>query len=144
MSNKIYTTPLTDFYNNEVKVGDLVLGATAGGRFHKTQFVHAVVIGRTNKMLEVHSLGPWANTDKAFLINTIASRGHRGGRLNPNEIIGLSNVLTQGEVDAAMMNAKTVSYTAQFRPKAQSAPNSQMRTRSCGTVPSIASPFINP
>ena len=112
---KVYTNKLTDFYNQEVDVGDLVLGATAGGRFHKTQFTHAIIVGRTKQMLEVHSIGPWANLDKAALLTSLEQRGHRGGRLNPTEVIRIESILSEAEITKAMEQAETSSYSSSFQ-----------------------------
>ena len=116
-TKKQHTIPLTDYYNIEIKVGDLVLGAKAGGRFHQTSFTHAIVIGRTAHMLEIHGLGPWYDGDTQEMLASIQRRGHRGGRLNPREIIRLGSVLTEQEITTALKGAKDTSYGSQFKPK---------------------------
>ena len=114
----VHTTPLMDYYGTQVNVGDIILGALGGGRYHKTQFTHAIVVGRTAHMVEVHSLGPWMNMPDAEILAGIKHRGHRGGRVHPAEVIRLDNMFTQVEIDTAMLNAKSTSFHSKYKPKA--------------------------
>ena len=47
---------LLDHYGQELNLGDMVLGAQGGGRYKETRFLHAVVVGRTKKMVRLHQI----------------------------------------------------------------------------------------
>ncbi len=77
--------PLHDYYGTKVNIGDIVLGAKPGGRFKQTVFIHAIVIGRTAKMLEVHQID--SNAGVYEVTDGLERRGMKGGRLLSEEII---------------------------------------------------------
>ena len=86
-----------DFYNREINVGDLVLGASRQGRFGSTQFNELVVIGRTPQMIRVVQVG---RSDDLESVERHLRSG-RGGKAFPQEFI----LLQQGFVTEQQIKA---------------------------------------
>ncbi len=90
---------LKDHYGQELNIGDMVLGAVGGGAYRGTRFLHAVVVGRTKKMVRLHQISQTG--DKQLALDSLKHRGtKRGGKVFPSELIRLEqNFLTRDEID---------------------------------------------
>ena len=90
---------LHDHYGQELNIGDMVLGAIAGGRWRQTRYIHSVVVGRTKAMLRLHQISETGI--KSEVLDSLKSRGtKRGGKVIPEEVIRLTEgFLTFDEVE---------------------------------------------
>lgn len=92
---------LTDYYNQRLAIGDLVLGAVPGGKYGKTTYKHSLVIGRTDHMILVHQVQPFDTTHD--IMRSLELRGRQGGRITPAEVIRVSQgVLTEKTIEQAL------------------------------------------
>jgi len=82
---------LKDHYGQELNIGDLVLGAKAGGRFGITSFIHSIVIGRTKHMVQVHQV--MHNQSPTEMLTSLRYRGCIGGRVKPLDLIRVEKAL---------------------------------------------------
>lgn len=97
MKNKLKPPKnLQDHYGQDLEIGDVVLGAVAGGKFHKTQFKHSLIVGRTDFMICLHQLG--MRDDVERIKETLRDRGKQGGRINPAEVIRVSQGILPARV----------------------------------------------
>ena len=89
---------LHDHYGQELNIGDMVLGAIAGGRWRQTRYIHSVVVGRTKAMIRLHQIPETGN--KAEVLESLKNRGtKRGGKVIPEEVIRLTEgFLTVDEI----------------------------------------------
>ena len=86
--SKVYTNKLTDAFHQELNIGDLVLGAkTKKGNYGDTQFIHAIVVGRTDAMVRLHQVPSENLRDLQELLRTIERRGFQGGKILPREVV---------------------------------------------------------
>ena len=90
---------LLDHYGQELNLGDMVLGAQGGGRYKETRFLHAVVVGRTKKMIRLHQIH--AKDNREQVLRRLKARGSkRGGKVFPEELIRLQeSFITRDEID---------------------------------------------
>jgi hypothetical protein len=90
---------LQDHYDQELNIGDLVLGARPGGTYRHTVFTHGIIVGRTKSMIRLHQVN--GQGDREYDKSTLASRGtKRGGKVLPSEVILLNKqYLTREEID---------------------------------------------
>lgn len=104
---KVFTDTLRDYYNQDLNIGDLVLGAKEGGRYRNVSYVHSIVIGRTERMIQVHQV---IGTDTpAKMLNTLNRRGYLGGRVRPSEVIRVEEGLfTEAQIKQAQAPMGTV------------------------------------
>tara|TARA_R110002096_G_scaffold61408_1_gene152613 strand:- start:221 stop:613 length:393 start_codon:yes stop_codon:yes gene_type:complete len=80
---------LHDHYGQELNIGDMVLGAVAGGRWRQTRYIHSVVVGRTLAMVRLHQISETGL--KPEVLESLKNRGtKRGGKVIPQEVIRLT------------------------------------------------------
>jgi hypothetical protein len=103
-----------DYFGNDIQVGDVLLGAKAGGKFFDTVYSFVVVVSKTPKLLRVSQLAinsPEKVTKDIVIESLTNRRGRKAGRVHPNCFIRTKvNVnLTQAEMESAINKTPPVS-----------------------------------
>jgi hypothetical protein len=106
-----------DYFGNDIEVGDVLLGAKAGGKFFDTVYSFVVVVSKTPKLLRVSQLAidsPEKVTKDIVMESLNNRRGRKAGRVHPHCFIRTKvNVnLTQAEMEAAIDKTPPVSLSS--------------------------------
>lgn len=105
-----------DHFGRAIKVGDIVLGAKAGGKYVDTTYVFSVVVSTTPKLIRVHQLGiSRPDVHKDVVLSSLLNRcGRPAGKLVPQAVIstGLNVGLTQAEMEAAIEAGRNQNQSA--------------------------------
>lgn len=93
-----------DHFGREIEVGDILLGAKAGGKYVDTVYHFAVVVTKTTKLLRVHQLNGFTsphNITAAIVKERLKERaGRPAGKVIPQTLLktGVNVGLTQQEM----------------------------------------------
>lgn len=98
-----------DYFGKPIEVGDVLLGAKAGGKYFDTVYSFVVVVSKTPKLIKVHQLNVGLReVTKENVQESLAKRyGRRAGKAHPHCFISTNvNVgLTQAEMEKAIQRA---------------------------------------
>lgn len=105
-----------DYFGKDINVGDILLGARAGGRYVDTSFNFVVVVSKTKRLIRVHQCN---GTDPRTITASIVREGLKkragrpAGKAVPQAFLntGVNVGLTQKEMEDTIEAGKQITVT---------------------------------